>query len=430
MSAWNSYSDPRLHHPGASPASMPGNATPSYNPGIGSPAQHLYLPSPHNNPYLGTPNPYLGTPNPHAMLSPAGASYPYPAYNPAASPYGYMSQAVPVQMVHIPMYVEEYNGDNPWELFFQLRDDNNLDPYWVDWAQTELNKGTIPEWAQREFAKGTGAGGFGASATAEGAAGRDTLPPSIGKGPRTYRPPNTSKAAGPSGSGPRSLPPRPPGTTKAGPSSSARPRDRDRHGKPEKEKRISISDANAIPVFPKNPPPDPPNGVQGMDSPTTPATITATTIIPPGHASSSNPTSTLNTNLNSTSNSNSTPAPMISLSRMREAKAQEYTRALKENRPLNLKNVTQTTATVATNTGEDEVTVFPGSSTLVEGDGGGPMEDVDMAMPASTSAPTPLLEAASGVDPSRSGAGLDSGMRLNDDEITVYRLGQRGISNE
>jgi hypothetical protein len=429
MSAWNSYSDPRLRHPGASPASMPGNATPSYNPGIGSPAQHLYLASPHNNPYLGTPNPYLGTPNPHAMLSPGGGSYPYPAYNPAASPYGYVSQAVPVQMVDIPMYVEEYNGDNPWELFFQLRDDNNLDPYWVDWAQTELNKGTIPAWAQREYAKGTGAGGFGASAAAEGAAGKDTLPPSIGKGPRTYKPPNTSNAAGPSGSGPRSLPPRPPGATKAGPS-SGRPRDRERLGKPEKEKRISISDANAIPVPPKNPPPDPPNGVQGMDSPTTPATITATTTIPPGHASSSNPTSILNTNINSTSTSTSTPAPMISLSRMREAKAQEYTRALKENRPLNLKNVTQTTATVATNNGEDEVTVFPGSSTLVEGDGGGLVEDVDMAMPASTSTQEPVPPVASETDPSRSGAGLDSGMRLNDDEIAVYRLGQRGISNE
>lgn len=121
---------------------------------------------------------------------------------------------------------------------------------------------------------------------------------------------------------------------------------------------------------------------------------------------------------------------MISLSRMREAKAQEYTRALKENRPLNLKNVTQTTATVATNNDEDEVTVFPGSSTLDKGDGGGPMEDVDMAMPASTSTHTPVPPVASETDPSRSGAGLDSGMRLNDDEITVYRLGQRGISNE
>ena len=331
-------------------------------------------------------------------------------------------------MVHIPMYVEEYNGDNPWELFFQLRDDNNLDAYWLDWAQTELNKGTIPEWAQREYAKGTGAGGFGAGAGAGGAAGRDTLPPSIGRGPRTYKPSNTSNAAGPSGSGSRSLPPRPPGTTKAGPSSSARPRDRDRHGKPEKEKRISISDANAVPVPPKHPPPDPPSGIQGVDSPTTPATITATTAIPPGHVSSSSSPSTLNNNISPTSTPN--PTPMISLSRMREAKAQEYTRALKENRPLNLKNVTQTTATVATNNDGDEVTVFPGSSTLVEGDGGGPMEDVDMAVSASTSTHTPVLEVASGMDPSRSGAGLDSGMRLNDDEITVYRLGQRGISNE
>lgn len=111
---------------------------------------------------------------------------------------------------------------------------------------------------------------------------------------------------------------------------------------------------------------------------------------------------------------------------MRQAKSQEYARALQEKRPLNLKGIGLGQggqgAGAGAGAGQTQIQVDVQGQGRAGGPGPGPgPEGADGGL--GDVPPT-------GGDAAMAGTTASKGLYLDDEDSLIYRVGQRGISNE
>ena len=293
-------------------------------------------------------------------MTPGGSSFPYPPYNPSASPYNHAASPYNPSASPYNHAASPYHHLPPPAQPEYVPEYTGSDP-WKMYCYLR-DKGLLDPywiaWAESQRLQ---------------EASQRTLPPSIGRGPpRPFplRPAAPGMGMGRPGLGG--------GTTMgAGVRPAVPPPRAQPYVNPDRERRIVSNPTPSVP------------SPASASAPSAPATSPP----PP-----------------------SPPPQMHDLSRIKEAKAQEYTRALKESRPLNLKAVSQAKVQV-------RPVVQPQSQTQPR-----PPSTVQGWIPVQEGSISDVPDVIMG----EPGAGPEPTARLDLDaeDSVVYRVAQRGISNE